>query len=78
MLPTPKLLTTDDAIIQITDIEFDTSDSVYESTVEDEQGLYDDYINSTFWEADDGDDSIDARITAASGNASNLLTIVSS
>ena len=50
---------------QITDIEFDTSDSVYESTVEDEQELYDDYIG-TFWEADDGDDLVE-EITSASG-----------
>ena len=50
---------------QITDIEFDTSDSVYESTVEDIQDLYDDYIG-TFWEAEDGDDLVE-EITAASG-----------
>jgi len=50
---------------QITDIEFDTSDSVYESTVEDEQELYDDYIG-TFWEAEDGDDLVE-EVTAASG-----------
>ena len=65
MLPTPKLLTTEIMQFQITDIEFDTSDSVYESTVEDEQGLYDDYIG-TFWEADDGDDLVE-EVTAASG-----------
>jgi len=50
---------------QVTDIEFDTSDSVYESTVEDIQDLYDDYIG-TFWEAEDGDDLVE-EITAASG-----------
>ena len=50
---------------QITVIEWDTSDSVYESTVEDEQELYDDYIG-TFWEAEDGDDLVE-EVTAASG-----------
>jgi len=50
---------------QVTDIEFDTSDSVYESTIEDVQGLYDDYIG-TFWEAEDGDDLVE-EITTASG-----------
>ena len=50
---------------QVTDIEFDTSDSVYESTVEDVQELYDDYIG-TFWEAEDGDDLVE-EITTASG-----------
>ena len=50
---------------QITDIEFDTSDSVYETTVEDEQELNEEYIG-TIWEAVDGDDLIE-EITAASG-----------
>ena len=50
---------------QITDIEFDTSDSVYETTVEDEQELIEEYIG-TIWEAVDGDDLIE-EITAASG-----------
>ena len=50
---------------QVVDIEFDTSDSVYESTVEDEQELYADYVG-TFWEADDDEDLIE-EITSAAG-----------
>ena len=50
---------------QVVDIEFDTSDSVYESTVEDEQELYADYVG-TFWEADDEEDLIE-EITSAAG-----------
>lgn len=50
---------------QVVDIEFDTSDSVYESTVEDEEELYADYVG-TFWEADDDEDLIE-EITSAAG-----------
>ena len=50
---------------QVVDIEFDTSDSVYESTVEDEEELYADYVG-TFWEADDEEDLIE-EITSAAG-----------
>ena len=52
---------------QITEIEFDFSDSFYEETVTEEykREIYDEVIGS-MWEADDGDDLIE-EITSAYG-----------
>jgi len=52
---------------QVTEIEFDFSDSVLEETVSEDykNELYDELIGS-FWEADDEDDLVE-EITAAYG-----------
>ena len=52
---------------QVTEIEFDFSDSFYEETITEEykSEIYDEVIGS-MWEADDGDDLIE-EITSAYG-----------
>ena len=52
---------------QVTEIEFDFSDSFYEETVTEEykREIYDEVIGS-MWEADDGDDLIE-ELTSAYG-----------
>ena len=50
---------------QVTYIEFDFEDDLYQMTEQECEDFYDDYVG-TFWEADDGDDLVE-EITSAAG-----------